>query len=111
MEGAVWGRERRGKARGWHSDAASGGKARRDCQGMADRPQSPSRIGRGAAVRSVAQADGADRFGRARCRPAEPALAVHDQLGAQRSEEHTSELQSLMRNSYAVFCLKNKTDN
>src|SRR3546814_9231234 len=26
-----------------------------------------------------------------------------------RSEEHTSELQSLMRRSYAVFCLKNKT--
>src|SRR3546814_9628056 len=26
-----------------------------------------------------------------------------------RSEEHTSELQSLMRNSYAVFCLKNIT--
>src|SRR3546814_5126504 len=25
-----------------------------------------------------------------------------------RSEEHTSELKSLMRNSYAVFCLKNK---
>src|SRR3546814_7923434 len=31
----------------------------------------------------------------------------HD-LG-QRSEEHTSELQSLMRISYAVFCLKKKT--
>src|SRR3546814_19725521 len=30
---------------------------------------------------------------------------TQDQLG-QRSEEHTSELQSLMRNSYAVFCLK-----
>src|SRR3546814_8495129 len=29
-------------------------------------------------------------------------------LGAQRSEEHTSELQSLMRLSYAVFCLKTK---
>src|SRR3546814_10037574 len=28
-----------------------------------------------------------------------------------RSEEHTSELQSLMRNSYAVFCLKKKTKN
>src|SRR3546814_6388774 len=28
-----------------------------------------------------------------------------------RSEEHTSELQSLMRNSYAVFCLKKKNDN
>src|SRR3546814_9635752 len=27
-----------------------------------------------------------------------------------RSEEHTSELQSLMRNSYAVFCLKKKTN-
>src|SRR3546814_7575341 len=29
-------------------------------------------------------------------------------LGADRSEEHTSELQSLMRISYAVFCLKKK---
>src|SRR3546814_3383119 len=28
-----------------------------------------------------------------------------------RSEEHTSELQSLMRISYAVFCLKKKIDN
>src|SRR3546814_3424149 len=28
--------------------------------------------------------------------------------GADRSEEHTSELQSLMRISYAVFCLKKK---
>src|SRR3546814_3958203 len=30
-------------------------------------------------------------------------------LGKDRSEEHTSELQSLMRISYAVFCLKKKT--
>src|SRR3546814_4189867 len=29
----------------------------------------------------------------------------------QRSEEHTSELQSLMRISYAVFCLKKKKQN
>src|SRR3546814_4872527 len=29
-------------------------------------------------------------------------------IGYQRSEEHTSELQSLMRISYAVFCLKKK---
>src|SRR3546814_2370096 len=29
----------------------------------------------------------------------------------ERSEEHTSELQSLMRISYAVFCLKKKTQN
>src|SRR3546814_9449390 len=31
--------------------------------------------------------------------------------GQIRSEEHTSELQSLMRISYAVFCLKKKTEN
>src|SRR3546814_14088802 len=30
--------------------------------------------------------------------------------GSVRSEEHTSELQSLMRISYAVFCLKKKTN-
>src|SRR3546814_1296478 len=33
-------------------------------------------------------------------------FAIHGM--AQRSEEHTSELQSLMRISYAVFCLKKK---
>src|SRR3546814_10764931 len=32
-------------------------------------------------------------------------------LTIRRSEEHTSELQSLMRISYAVFCLKKKTNN
>src|SRR3546814_1876013 len=34
-----------------------------------------------------------------------------DALIATRSEEHTSELQSLMRISYAVFCLKKKRIN
>src|SRR3546814_5798073 len=34
---------------------------------------------------------------------------VESLLEAARSEEHTSELQSLMRISYAVFCLKKKT--
>src|SRR3546814_3952953 len=38
-----------------------------------------------------------------------PAPAVRPLCsGEHRSEEHTSELQSLMRISYAVFCLKNK---
>src|SRR3546814_4425707 len=49
------------------------------------------------------------RPGRDRALPGMAGLAVG--LGAQRrlrSEEHTSELQSLMRNSYAVFCLKKK---
>src|SRR3546814_1161509 len=40
---------------------------------------------------------------------------VHSEIlapeGAPRSEEHTSELQSLMRISYAVFCLKKKKKN
>src|SRR3546814_8263669 len=31
-------------------------------------------------------------------------------IDASRSEQHTSELQSLMRNSYAIFCLKKKID-
>src|SRR3546814_5708245 len=36
------------------------------------------------------------------------AVCDRAELGADRSEEHTSELQSLMRISYAVFCLKKK---
>src|SRR3546814_3376070 len=35
-------------------------------------------------------------------------LAARPEVGELRSEEHTSELQSLMRISYAVFCLKKK---
>src|SRR3546814_16230076 len=44
----------------------------------------------------------ADVITQAQADAAEPANDV-------RSEEHTSELQSLMRTSYAVFCLKKKT--
>src|SRR3546814_2764866 len=62
------------------TDAAVGGRARR------------------AADAAAARQPGIGRALRARA----PALA-----GA-RSEEHTSELQSLMRISYAVFCLKKK---
>src|SRR3546814_6790671 len=35
--------------------------------------------------------------------------SLNEAEDADRSEEHTSELQSLMRISYAVFCLKKKT--
>src|SRR3546814_9356194 len=38
-------------------------------------------------------------------------MAVHGGVQELRSEEHTSELQSLMRISYAVFCLKKKKKN
>src|SRR3546814_6796861 len=40
-------------------------------------------------------------------RPVQKASVIF--LAEVRSEEHTSELQSLMRSSYAVFCLKKKT--
>src|SRR3546814_7290686 len=38
-----------------------------------------------------------------------PAIGAGCDLTLMRSEEHTSELQSLMRTSYAVFCLKKKS--
>src|SRR3546814_9650347 len=47
-----------------------------------------------------------DIAGRARSLAARPAW--HACTAFRRSEEHTSELQSLMRISYAVFCLKKK---
>src|SRR3546814_9836909 len=43
-----------------------------------------------------------------RSAPRVPASYWNDDDNARRSEEHTSELQSLMRISYAVFCLKTK---
>src|SRR3546814_4532247 len=58
---------------------------------------------------------GFGEFGANLAAAAGPVAVAHQraQLAGQplgtRSEEHTSELQSLMRNSYAVFCLKKKT--
>src|SRR3546814_1852541 len=40
--------------------------------------------------------------------PLQDARQLHEDECPRRSEEHTSELQSLMRISYAVFCLKKK---
>src|SRR3546814_3600059 len=48
--------------------------------------------------------------GGTRSRAARPTIEFPAQNSA-RSEEHTSELQSLMRISYAVFCLKKKTQH
>src|SRR3546814_6430505 len=63
--------------------------------------------------RSLLHARRWSRWRRQRYRPAEYAylgaqLQAVQRLAARRSEEHTSELQSLMRISYAVFCLKKK---
>src|SRR3546814_3699455 len=57
------------------------------------------------------QDDSRRRFVLAECRPDRDCvdnLMFVDQASQTRSEEHTSELQSLMRISYAVFCLKKK---
>src|SRR3546814_2101847 len=69
----------------------------------ADRAAPASRCGDGEpqAVRRQAVSDGGDREGQAG-----RSFRVNCRMG--RSEEHTSELQSLMRISYAVFCLKKK---
>src|SRR3546814_2561855 len=77
-----------------------------------------------ASSRSSSDSDSPSRSARTarvsapRCRPAQrSAPGVSDSFGtipatvmepSSRSEEHTSELQSLMRISYAVFCLKKK---
>src|SRR3546814_3436759 len=53
-----------------------------------------------------------DHDRRAEQRPAVGDVAEHhDAENDRKSEEHTSELQSLMRISYAVFCLKKKNKN
>src|SRR3546814_9968137 len=63
-------------------------------------------------------AGGKGSFGERRTRDVFDALGIGDKVSfvdvemnaAVRSEEHTSELQSLMRISYAVFCLKKKNN-
>src|SRR3546814_5940655 len=73
-------------------------------------PEQLQAIEAGAAFRSLAERHGAAEITTIRRqhedwqRDATKALAT----GRTRSEEHTSELQSLMRISYAVYCLKKK---
>src|SRR3546814_3293613 len=74
----------------FRSDRAAGGRDRAADRGLPD-----AGAGGGAGARRAA------RYRRGR-------LAVGSRHAHQRSEEHTSELQSLMRISYAVFCLKKK---
>src|SRR3546814_7675735 len=120
--GAPWGNPRRsGRSRRFPrtpttaADPGSGGKKLRSEPEAAParrlRPQllvhpelrrrSPCASCDDAARRESARTD-ADRYALARSLPIQTPL---------RSEEHTSELQSLMRISYAVFCLKKKKTN
>src|SRR3546814_5979060 len=75
-------------------------------RGLAVRPFKPQNMSNNAAV----TADGGE-IGRAQALQARacgiaPTTDMNPVLLKPRSEEHTSELQSLMRSSYAVFCLK-----
>src|SRR3546814_7270908 len=84
---------------------------------MADIPRAPStpkvviwRPSLGYASCSGYRIKGLDGCTRSARRPGKAALLWKPSAttSASRSEEHTSELQSLMRISYAVFCLKKK---
>src|SRR3546814_3435750 len=66
------------------------------------RPKGPLRVNSGTAVADAALAS----FGI--CQLPDFYVEPYINSGSLRSEEHTSELQSLMRTSYAVFCLKKK---
>src|SRR3546814_4975904 len=70
-------------------------------------PKPVLEVGRCRPLLPVRQAPAHDP--RRKPRPIQPWQDVRASVGQSRSEEHTSELQSLMRISYAVFCLKKKT--
>src|SRR3546814_3109543 len=93
-------RSRKDARAGRHLPLRSAAPVRRDAQ--ANDEHQPSRHTR--------RADGPPRCRQRRARGSEQVRqrAVRRALDGNRSEEHTSELQSLMRISYAVFCLKKK---
>src|SRR3546814_1938967 len=111
----------------WSSDVCSSDLQRRDGQilGIVDRPEIRLPVGVAEEVarpegrREKAAAAVDRRVGVPQVRGVEdgnaeelePGVVIDDvvrHLVVNRSEEHTSELQSLMRISYAVFCLKKK---
>src|SRR3546814_19045329 len=65
---------------------------------------------RGVATRATFASSSSRRAGLATVAPRDQRAEAQVQAAEARSEEHTSELQSLMRISYAVFCLKKKTN-
>src|SRR3546814_1395052 len=100
----------------WSSDVCSSDLRRTLRQGGAEAGECgpsrgrerPRRVGRGAAGRRSARLRPPLPRPPAATGGRPPALGGAGRSRAVRSEEHTSELQSLMRISYAVFCLKKK---
>src|SRR3546814_5912200 len=69
----------------------------------------PTRLGMYEAPNGVIFSEVLEHFGYILNRVDEPVPVLKAPIGRYRSEEHTSELQSLMRISYAVFCLQKNT--
>src|SRR3546814_1830729 len=108
----------------WSSDVCSSDLFRTPLHLQGRPPQAPARLlpdrpaglglahGRGPvrqpAGRDPATAGAGARVGGAAVRAQRPTPGADPRGRNPRSEEHTSELQSLMRISYAVFCLKKK---
>src|SRR3546814_5164926 len=85
------------RARGGRAHPAGRARCRRSLRPVRAVPRPPAQARRRS--KAPRQAHGPDR----------DRIAAPPRPAAGRSEEHTSELQSLMRISYAVFCLKKKT--
>src|SRR3546814_9981345 len=77
--------------------------------------RTPAKLGRVCPLQATPRSDrrpvapDSEADGRGRAGADGPAADQDTRCG--RSEEHTSELQSLMRNPYAVFCLKKKKED
>src|SRR3546814_1499788 len=95
----------------WSSDVCSSDLARRARESHR-RPRGQgehrSRRQRQRRLAAAPRRHGGGNKGGARARAGPADHPVDERGGDRRSEEHTSELQSLMRISYAVFCLKKK---
>src|SRR3546814_8344062 len=93
----------------WSSDVCSS-----DLGDGRSAPEAPPLVDHPVAVESVEPAaivDRHDLVGKVEHRRLQREMLINGEVDADiegRSEEHTSELQSLMRVSYAVFCLKKK---
>src|SRR3546814_4871928 len=91
--------------------ARPGGRCQPHARDHVDAVVGGAAAGGGAAGVRITRAWTVARAGRGECCTGVGRRAAGTVAARSRSEEHTSELQSLMRISYAVFCLKNTIFN